>query len=155
MSTHFRDPFNPNIDVWSECGENAEEITIDPYAGLSPDDAAFLKKRELQSQNTDAVVARALESSAMKGIFRNDFNRRSFLRKTGVGAAAALIAQFFPFGSLQSMAAEARKNLEKKKLKVGFVPITCATPIVGGHALGYYEKYGLEFEIIKTAGWAV
>lgn len=155
MSTHFRDPFNPNIDVWSECGENAEEITIDPYAGLSPDDASFLKKREVQSQNTDAVVARALESSAMKGIFRNDFSRRSFLRKTGVGAAAAIVAQFFPFGSLQTMAAEARKNIEKKKLKIGFVPITCATPIVGGHALGYYEKYGLDVEIIKTAGWAV
>ena len=47
------------------------------------------------------------------------------------------------------------KNLEKTKLTLGFVPITCATPIIGGHALGFYERYGLDVDIVKTAGWAV
>jgi nitrate/nitrite transport system substrate-binding protein len=155
MSTHFRDPLNPNIDVWSECGENAAAESIDSLAGLSPEDQLVLKKREINADNRDAVVARALESSAMKGIFGNDINRRKFLRRVGVGAAATLVAQFFPFSSLQAMAADARKNLEKTKLKIGFVPITCATPIVAGHALGFYQKYGLDVEIIKTAGWAV
>jgi nitrate/nitrite transport system substrate-binding protein len=45
--------------------------------------------------------------------------------------------------------------LEKKKLNVGFVPITCATPIIMAHPMGFYAKHGLEVEVIKTAGWAV
>ena len=45
------------------------------------------------------------------------------------------------------MAEEAIKNLEKTKLTLGFVPITCATPIIGGHALGFYERYGLDVDI--------
>lgn len=155
MSTHFRDPLNPNIDVWSECGENASSESAESLAGLSPDDRAVLKKREINHNNKDAVVARALESSAMKGIFGTDINRRAFLSKVGVGATAALVANFFPFSSLQAMAEDARKNIEKKKLTIGFVPITCATPLVAGHALGYYQKYGLDVDIIKTAGWAV
>ena len=44
---------------------------------------------------------------------------------------------------------------EKTKLKVGFVPITCATPIIMAKPLGFYEKYGLDVDVIKTAGWAV
>lgn len=155
MSIHYKDPLNPNIDVWSECGENAAEQNNDALAGLSADDRALLKKREIHAKDKDAVVARALESAAFRGIFGNDINRRSFLRKVGVGAAAGLVAQFFPFSSLQAMATDASKKLEKKKLRIGYVPITCATPIVAGHGLGFYEKYGLDVEIIKTAGWAV
>src|SRR5690606_17902805 len=40
-------------------------------------------------------------------------------------------------------------------LKIGFVPITCATPIIMAHPLGFYKKYGLNVDVIKTAGWAV
>ncbi len=152
----YKDPFNPNEDVWSECGENAS--APDPsqeFANLSPEDQAFLRKRRVDGADKEKVVTRALESSVLRGIFQDDSSRRSFLRKVGVGATAALISQFFPLQNLQAMAVEASKNLEKKKLKIGFVPITCATPIVAGHALGFYQKYGLDVEIIKTAGWAV
>ena len=45
--------------------------------------------------------------------------------------------------------------LEKKDLKIGFIPITCATPIIMAAPMGFYSKYGLNVEVIKTAGWAV
>jgi nitrate/nitrite transport system substrate-binding protein len=45
--------------------------------------------------------------------------------------------------------------LEKKDLKVGFIPITCATPIIMAAPMGFYAKQGLNVEVIKTAGWAV
>ena len=45
--------------------------------------------------------------------------------------------------------------IEKKDLKVGFIPITCATPIIMAHPMGFYAKHGLNVEVIKTAGWAV
>ena len=44
---------------------------------------------------------------------------------------------------------------EKKDLKVGFIPITCATPIIMAHPMGFYTKHGLNVEVVKTAGWAV
>ena len=45
--------------------------------------------------------------------------------------------------------------IEKKDLKVGFIPITCATPIIMAQPMGFYTKHGLNVEVIKTAGWAV
>ena len=45
--------------------------------------------------------------------------------------------------------------IEKKDLKVGFIPITCATPIIMAQPMGFYAKHGLNVEVIKTAGWAV
>ena len=44
---------------------------------------------------------------------------------------------------------------EKKDLKVGFIPITCATPIIMAHPMGFYSKHGLNVEVVKTAGWAI
>lgn len=55
----------------------------------------------------------------------------------------------------KALAAEKIGPLEKTKLKIGFVPITCATPIIIAEPLGFYAKYGLDVEVIKTAGWAV
>ena len=152
--THFKDPFNPNIDVWNECGETSD-APADPYAGLTPEDAAILRKRAKQALTPEVGMARALESSVMQGLFKTDISRRGFLRGAGVTGALAAVATVFPLSSLQLMAEEAMKNLEKTRLTLGFVPITCATPIIGGHALGFYERYGLDVDIVKTAGWAV
>ncbi len=59
-----------------------------------------------------------------------------------------------PLGALQAMAQE-KGPLEKKDLKIGFIPITCATPLIMAHPLGFYKKQGLNVELIKTAGWAL
>ncbi|MEM0935075.1 MAG: ABC transporter substrate-binding protein [Pseudomonadota bacterium] len=152
--THFKDPFNPNIDVWNECGE-ASGQPADRYAGLSAEDADILRRRAAQALNSEIGMARTLESAVMQGLFKTDMSRRAFLRSAGVTGALAAVASVFPLSSLQLMAEEAMKNLEKTKLTLGFVPITCATPIIGGHALGFYERYGLDVDIVKTAGWAV
>ncbi len=152
--THFKDPFNPNIDVWNECGE-ASKPAEDPYAGLSAEDSALLRKRDAEAVTPESGMARALESAAMQGLFKTDSSRRAFLRRVGVTTAAAAVAGLFPFTALQAMAEEAMRNLEKRSLTIGFVPITCATPIIGGHALGFYSRYGLDVDIVKTAGWAV
>ena len=152
--THFKDPFNPNIDVWNECGE-ASGGQSDPYAGLTNEDAEVLRRRAEQSLTSEVGMTRTLESAVLQGLFKTDVSRRAFLRTAGVTGALAAISTVFPLSSLQLMAEEAMKNLEKTKLTLGFVPITCATPIIGGHALGFYERYGLDVDIVKTAGWAV
>ena len=53
------------------------------------------------------------------------------------------------------MFAQGSGALEKKDLKVGFIPITCATPIIMAAPMGFYAKQGLNVEVVKTAGWAV
>ena len=44
---------------------------------------------------------------------------------------------------------------EKKDLKVGFIAITCATPIIMAAPMGFYARNGLNVEVVRTAGWAV
>jgi nitrate/nitrite transport system substrate-binding protein len=66
----------------------------------------------------------------------------------------AAIASVFPLGSLEAMAQD-KGALEKKHLKVGFIPITCATPLIMSSPLGFYEKQGLNVTLVKTAGWAL
>src|SRR5947209_3121462 len=75
---------------------------------------------------------------------------------TAVGASTALAAlsQFFPIKTATEVFA-AGGAPEKKDLKVGFIPITCATPIIMASPLGFYAKHGLNVEVVKTAGWAV
>jgi nitrate/nitrite transport system substrate-binding protein len=72
----------------------------------------------------------------------------------GKGTAMAAIASVLPVASLQAMAQE-KRTLEKTDLKIGFIPITCATPLIMAHPLGFYEKQGLKVEVTKTAGWAL
>mgnify|MGYP000113622827 CR=1 FL=1 len=69
------------------------------------------------------------EASLVKALFPQDAVRRHFLRAVGKGTAMAAIASVLPTASLQAMAEEAAP-LEKKELKIGFIPITCATPLL-------------------------
>src|SRR5690606_12184191 len=76
-------------------------------------------------------------------------------KAVGKRTAMAAIASVLPVASLQAMAQERKGALEKTDLKVGFIPITCATPLIMAHPLGFYQREGLNVEVIKTAGWAL
>lgn len=98
---------------------------------------------------------RAVENAVMHALFPNDQMRRSFLRAVGSGTALAAISSIFPLAAAKEAFADSTGPLEKTKLKVGFIPITCATPIIMADPLGFYAKHGLDVEVVKTAGWAV
>jgi nitrate/nitrite transport system substrate-binding protein len=102
---------------------------------------------------TDAHLSRVVESAVVRALFPEDHSRRAFLRAVGTSTAIAAISQFFPLGLATEVFAQAVP--EKKDLKVGFIPITCATPIIMAHPMGFYSKHGLNVEVVKTAGWAV
>ena len=95
-----------------------------------------------------------LEASLLKALFPVDSVRRNFLRAVGAHTARAAIASVLPLGALQAMAQD-KAPLEKTNLKIGFIPITCATPLIMAHPLGFYQKQGLNVEVVKTAGWAL
>jgi len=113
---------------------------------------------EPEASDLESSMSRAVESAVMQGLFGGDMHRRAFLKAVGAGTAYAAIASMFPLEEAKAMAvemAQAGGKLEKTKLNVGFVPITCATPIIMAHPMGFYKKYGLDVSVIKTAGWAV
>jgi nitrate/nitrite transport system substrate-binding protein len=97
----------------------------------------------------------AVVSAVMRAVFPKNVARRAFLESVGVITALAALGQFFPLKAATELLAEGRGPLEKKDLKVGFIPITCATPIIMAHPMGFYAKHGLNVEVVKTAGWAV
>ncbi|MCG5497918.1 CmpA/NrtA family ABC transporter substrate-binding protein [Ectothiorhodospira variabilis] len=117
--------------------------------------AHYHRSREAH-MDTEDMVDRAVESAVVRAVFNHsEIDRRRFLKLIGAGTFAAALASVFPMDALKAAVKEGMGPLEKKKLKVGFVPITCATPIIMAHPMGFYERYGLEVEVIKTAGWAV
>lgn len=102
-------------------------------------------------QNYKEVVA----STVMRALFPQDAGRRAFLKAIGASTALAAVSQFFPLETATEVFAQGGGALEKKDLKVGFIPITCATPIIMAAPMGFYARQGLNVEVIKTAGWAV
>lgn len=137
----FNNPFDHNTKLTRGCscghhGSQAEH-----------DHALAMEAHELGE--------RAVEGAIMRAIFPHDETRRNFLRTVGAGTALAAISTFFPMGAAKEAFAAVDGKLEKTKLKVGFIPITCATPIIMAHPLGFYAKQGLDVEVVKTAGWAL
>jgi nitrate/nitrite transport system substrate-binding protein len=95
------------------------------------------------------IEERAVEEAVLRATMR-----REVLSLVGRSAALAAVASLFPLSTAKEAFAQAARP-EKTKLKVGFIPITCATPIIMAHPMGFYAKHGLDVEVVKTAGWAV
>ena len=86
-----------------------------------------------------------------------DFSRRRFLKNLAVGAALVTLTNCVPNREETAIdtseAPEGVENLEKRDLRIGFIPITCATPIIMSKPLGFYEKYGFNAEVVKMPSW--
>jgi len=118
---------------------------------------ATLRERS-ESADFQAYSNQFIEATLMKALIPSDAQRRRFLRAVGRNTAMAALASVLPIASLQAMAQDGKGKsgaLEKKDLKIGFIPITCATPLIMAHPLGFYQKQGLDVQVVKTAGWAL
>jgi nitrate/nitrite transport system substrate-binding protein len=147
MST-FDDPFDParRLRAGCACGRHASEAEHERAASLALQQAPADPDRRFEG-----VVA----SAVMRAVFPRDSMRRAFLKGIGASTALAALSQFFPLRAASEAFAQGTGAIEKKDLKIGFIPITCATPIIMAHPMGFYAKHGLNVEVIKTAGWAV
>src|SRR4030081_1362099 len=140
----FKDPFDPKSLLGRRCGCGGDHPASEH--GRLTADAVPAGEEARWNRGVDAAVLRAL--------FPVDAQRRLFLKTVGASTAMAAIASVFPLGVAREAFAQGGA-LEKKDLKVGFIPITCATPIIMAHPMGFYAKQGLNVEVVKTAGWAV
>ena len=151
MST-FDNPFDPKGALKSSgcsCGQHISQSEHERDA-----------VRQLQCEPIEAPRSAddryqgVVASAVMRAMFPKDAARRAFLKSVGASTALAAISQFFPLSTATEVFGQGAP-LEKKDLKVGFIPITCATPIIMAKPMGFYEKHGLNVDVIKTAGWAV
>ena len=84
--------------------------------------------------------------------------RREFLRNMAIGAALVSLASCGgnePAADVPEAdaAAVSPEGLEKTDLQIGFIPITCASPIIMSEPLGFYEKHGLNATVVKMPSW--
>jgi nitrate/nitrite transport system substrate-binding protein len=152
--SEFFDPYNADRPLMLKCSCGRDHTLADHHAEVSADAAAAQLRQRSESAEFEAYSKEFIEASLVKALFPQDAVRRRFLRAVGKGTAMAAISSVLPVASLQAMAQD-KGALEKTKLKVGFIPITCATPLIMAHPLGFYSKQGLDVEVIKTAGWAL
>jgi nitrate/nitrite transport system substrate-binding protein len=100
-------------------------------------------------------IAAAVQTAVLRAAFPHAPQRRALLRALGGATLAAALADVFPIGAATALAQDAPGKPEKPDLSVGFIPITCASPIIMAQPMGFYARYGLNVNVIKTAGWAI
>ena len=85
-------------------------------------------------------------------LLRSALPRRQFLRFAGVGAAGLAGAALIGCGSdddddggdAPAASNGGGTDLEQDQVRVGYLPITDASPLLVAHGNGTYESYGLE-----------
>ena len=138
----FSNPFDSKVRLRCACGQHASDAEHQASVSSSVGDS-------LEAQQN-----RVVEQAVMRAVFPQDALRRRFLQAVGAPTALAALSAVFPLALAKEAFAQGGK-LEKPNLKVGFIPITCATPIIMADPMGFYKKQGLSVEVVKTAGWAV
>ncbi|MGK7893794.1 MAG: ABC transporter substrate-binding protein [Xenococcus sp. (in: cyanobacteria)] len=89
----------------------------------------------------------------------SNFSRRRFLKNLAVGAALVTLTNCAPQQQTQEPITNSAdtppsaEGLEKTDLKIGFIPITCATPIIMSEPLGFYSKHGFNAKVVKMPSW--
>lgn len=136
----LENPFDPDVSLSHT--EHKESMACD--------------KTSDELSSPEKIMDRAVETAVVRAVFgENDLARRQFLKLVGSGTAAAILSSFFPLDAAKTLAQEKVKGIEKKDLSIGFIPITCATPIIMAEPMGFYKKHGLNATVRRASGWAM
>jgi len=103
---------------------------------------------------TPSDMADVVRGAALRAVFGGSPARRAVLRSLGTAAALAILDTVMPLRTLQAMAEEKAKP-EKSELTIGFIDITCATPLCVADKLSLFGANGLDVELVRTPSWAV
>ncbi len=137
------DPYDADRPLMLKCG-----------CGCGRDHTPAQHHAEAAASSEESVSRGFIEATLVKALLPSEPLRRRFLQAVGASTARAAIASLLPLGALEAMAQD-KVPLEKKDLKIGFIAITCATPLIMADPLGFYKKEGLNVQLNKTAGWAL
>jgi len=140
---------SPNVSPYSlksgcACGAHASQAEHERAFTALPASAA----------DDEKLYTGFVERALLRAIAPDPLHRRALLRGVGAGTLAAALGALFPVAAATQAFAQAGAP-EKKNLKVGFIPITCATPIIMAAPMGFYAKQNIDVEVVKAAGWAI
>ena len=110
------------------------------------------------SQDADdarTLLSAAAERAVELAVLGGRHGRRQFIESVGAATAGAALASVFPMAAARALAQDRPGPLEKRDLKIGFIPITCATPIIMAEPMGFYKKQGLNAQVLKASSWAM
>jgi nitrate/nitrite transport system substrate-binding protein len=133
------------------CGWHASAAE---HAASQAADTPLTAAEARRATDPESLSQDFIEATLMKALFPQDSVRRAFIKAVGTNTARAALASVLPVASLQAMAQD-KKAPEKTDLKIGFIAITCATPLIMSSPLGFYKRQGLNVQLNKTAGWAL
>jgi nitrate/nitrite transport system substrate-binding protein len=105
--------------------------------------------------DTGTMLSKAIERTVELAVLGGPQGRRKFIEHVGAATAGAVLASVFPMQAARALAQEKPRPLEKRDLKIGFIPITCATPIIMAEPMGFYRKQGLNVQVLKASSWAM
>jgi nitrate/nitrite transport system substrate-binding protein len=109
-----------------------------------------------QAFSSEEYLVKTIERSVVSAVLQAAGpTRRQLLAGLGTAAFAALVAEVLPLGRMAAFAADPAGKPEKIELSIGFIPITCATPIIMAEPMGFYKKHGLNATVKRAAGWAM
>ncbi len=127
-------------------GQPSPEISL----SLPPD----LQNLIQQMGGLEAVLTATFGTGGGGDSTRRDRpNRRKFLQRMLVGALLMGTANCGRREDAELETSAKFEHLEKTHLKIAYLPIACATPIIMAEPLGFYQKYGLTVELVKMKGW--
>ncbi len=109
------------------------------------------------SNPEEKALSAHLDETIFSAMFPEETFRRKFLKAVGAGTALTALSGLIPLDAFKAFAQETKTPgpLEKKSLNVGFLPITCATPLIFAEKLEYFAKQGLAVSLQKIAGVAL
>lgn len=81
--------------------------------------------------------------------FSGTVSRRSVLRTAGVLTAGVALT-----GAVGCGASASKGASSQDAITIGFVPISCVSPLLIAHANGLFEKHGVNVNLRKFSGWA-
>lgn len=133
--------FNSGQGQWQcHCGE------------FHPECDKPLSTSEFTDAEQTSAVKHTLCEGMLAGMFPDAAQRRAFIRAVGRNTALAAISTLTPLATLTALAQDRNQKLEKTKINVGFLPITCATPLIYADQLGLFKRQGLDVSLQKIAG---
>jgi len=107
------------------------------------------------ADDTATLLSAAAEQADGLAVLGGRHGRRQFIQSVGAATAGAALASVFPMAAARALAQDRPGPLEKRDLKIGFIPITCATPIIMAEPMGFYKKQGLNAQVLKASSWAM
>lgn len=106
--------------------------------------------------SSSQYLEREIDRSVIAGVLdAAGPTRRQLLAGLGAATLTALVGEIIPLAAVKALALEPVGKPEKADVAIGFIPITCGTPIIMAEPLGFYKKHGLNASVKRAAGWAM